>query len=374
MGIVSVVRVPEYRQELLDRAVEQHFERLRAEEIIRPGMKVLLKPNLLRGCRPEAAVTTRAELLMAICKTLKSMGVSQITIADSPGGLYTPAMLNSIYSASGLKGLSEYAVLNQNVGWKQVFCPAGFQNRTFNIIEPILEADVVINVAKLKTHGMTMLSAGIKNLFGSIPGLQKPEMHYRHPELEAFSNMLCELAKFVNPAITFIDAVDCMEGNGPAGGTVRHMGLTMAARNVFEQDAYASSLIGLAPENVAMLRIAKERGFYDPAELQVVGDDVGPADPPFVLPDSAGVDFAGRLPGFMRGPASNFLKAIFHAVPKLNQSKCVGCGKCAESCPPHIIKIENGKAVFTAKGCISCFCCQEMCPAHAIEVRRMLRL
>ena len=186
--------------------------------------------------------------------------------------------------------------------------------------------------------------------------------------------MLCELAKFVNPAITILDAIDCMEGNGPTGGTVRHLGLTMAARNVFEQDAYASSLMGLAPENVAMLRIARQRGWYRPEGLQPVGDEARPADPPFVLPDSAGKDYAGRLPGFMRGPASKLLKRIFHTVPKLNKAKCVGCGKCAESCPPHIIRIENGKAVFTAKGCISCFCCQEMCPAHAIDVRRMLRL
>ena len=367
-------KVSEYRADLLDQAIEQHFARIHAEEIIKPGMRVLLKPNLVRGCRPDAAVTTRAELLLAICKRLKRMGVERIAVADSPGGLYTPAMLNSIYSVSGLKSLSEYAELNQNVGWKQVFCPAGFRNRTFNIIEPILEADVVINVAKLKTHGMTMLSAGIKNMFGSIPGLQKPEMHYRYPELESFSEMLCELAKFTNPAITILDAIDCMEGNGPTGGTVRHMGLTMASRNVFEQDAYAASLIGLAPQNVAMLRIAKKRGWYDLNELEIIGDSAEPANPPFRLPDTAGVDFSGALPGFMRGPTAKLLKMIFHTVPKLNQSKCVGCGKCAESCPPHIIRIENGKAFFTSKGCISCFCCQEMCPAHAIDVRRMLRL
>ena len=374
MGIVSVCKVSEYRSDLLDQAIEQHFLCIRADEIIRPGMRVLLKPNLVRACRPDTAVTTRAEILIAICKKLKAMGVSDIVVADSPGGLYTPAALQAIYSVSGLKALSGYAELNQNVGWKQVFCPEGFRNRTFNIIEPILQADVVINVAKLKTHGMTMLSAGVKNMFGSIPGLQKPEMHYRYPELEGFSEMLCELAKFTGPAITILDAIDCMEGNGPTGGTVRHMGLTMASRNVFEQDAYASSLIGLAPENVAMLRIAKKRGWYDPASLQIVGDQAEPADPPFTLPDTAGVDFSGALPGFMRGPASKLLKKIFHTVPRVNKSKCVGCGKCAESCPPHIIRIEGGKAVFTAKGCISCFCCQEMCPAHAINVRRMIRL
>ena len=374
MGIVSVCRVDAYQAEALDAAVERHFEAIRADEIIKPGMRVLLKPNLVAGRKPDAAVTTRAELLMAICRKLRRMGIEKTVVADSPGGLYTPASLHAVYSASGLKVLSEVAELNTNVGWKQVFCPEDFENHWFNIIEPVLEADVIINVAKLKTHSMTMLSAGIKNLFGCIPGLQKPELHYRHPELEPFSNMLCEIACLVRPAITVLDAIDCMEGNGPTGGTVKHLGLTMAARNLFEQDAYAASLMGMEPDKVAMLRIAKERGWYDPGQLQLVSDAAQKADPPFVLPDSAGVDFAGRLPGFMQGPASKFLRKVFHVVPVLKKSKCIGCGKCAESCPPHIIRIENGKAVFCRKGCISCLCCQEMCPAHAISVRRMLKL
>ena len=374
MGIVSVCRVEAYEEQALDLAVERHFDHIRAEELIRPGMRVLIKPNLVAGRKPETAVTTRAEVIAAVCRKLRKMGITEIVIADSPGGPYTPAALNAIYSVSGLKTLASLATLNQNVGWKLVSCPEDYENRWFNIIEPVLEADIVINIAKLKTHSMTMLSAGIKNLFGCVPGLQKPELHYRHPELEGFSRMLVELSRVVSPAITILDAIDCMEGNGPTGGSVRHLGLTMAARNLYEQDAYASSLIGLAPQNVAMLRCAREMGLYHPDELEIVGDEAGAASPSFVLPDSAGVDFAGKLPGFMQGPASRLLRRIFRVLPKVNRAKCVGCGKCAESCPPHIIRMENGKAKFTDKGCISCLCCQEMCPAHAISVRRMIKL
>ena len=50
--------------------------------------------------------------------------------------------------------------------------------------------------------------------------------------------------------------------------------------------------------------------------------------------------------------------------------KCVGCGRCAESCPKHLIEIKERKAVIKRAGCISCFCCQEMCPAHAIEAKK----
>lgn len=373
MGIVSVCRVDNYQADALDAAIARHFEAIQAAEVIKPGMRVLLKPNLVAGRRPDTAVTTRPELLMAICRKLKQMGVEQIVIADSPGGPYTPTALKSIYSASGLKALEDLAELNLNVGWKQVFCPKDYENRWFNLIEPVLEADAVINVPKLKTHSMTMLSAGIKNLFGCVPGLQKPELHYRHPDPGGFANMLCELAQLVHPTFTILDAIDCMEGNGPTGGSVKHMGLTMAARNLFEQDAYAAFLMGLNANQTPMLRIARERGWYDPTQLQLTGDDVEPASPPFALPDSAELDFTGKLPSFMRGSASRLLKGIFRVVPTVDKDRCIGCGKCAESCPPHIINIQNGKAVFTRRGCISCLCCQEMCPAHAVSVRRMLK-
>lgn len=373
MGTVSVCRTERYEDALLDAAIHRHFEHIRAEELIRPGMRVLIKPNLVAARRPETAATTHPALVRALVKKLKDMGVDRIVIADSPGGLYTASALSQVYAASGMKEMSELAELNYNTGWKQVFCPQGFENHWFNLIEPVLEADVVINVAKLKTHSMTMLSAGVKNLFGCVPGLQKPELHYRHPELEGFSGMLAELAKLVAPAITLLDAVDCMEGNGPTGGSPRHMGLTLAARNPFEQDAFAASLMGMEPQEIPMLRIARERGWYRPEELALMGDDVQPADPPFRAPDSAGVDFTDILPPFLRGAAAKTLRRIFRVVPVVNRTKCVGCGKCVESCPPHIAKIENGKAVFPRKGCISCLCCQEMCPAHAISVRRMLR-
>ena len=84
------------------------------------------------------------------------------------------------------------------------------------------------------------------------------------------------------------------------------------------------------------------------------------------------MDFTGRLPEPLKKPLRAVLGRLLKPYPKLDVKKCVGCGKCAESCPPKIIVIEGRKAHFTRKGCISCFCCQEMCPAKAIGVKRSL--
>ena len=338
------------------------------------GKNVAVKPNLLHKTGVEKCVTTHPSYTRAACEYFSGLGAC-VVVCDSPGGLYNKSLVEGVAKETGTLEATNLGggSFNEDYGF-EMRSNHEYSRFSFNIINPLVKADVIVNLARLKTHALCEMTAAVKNMFGSVPGLQKPELHYRHPELEGFSRMLVELSRVVSPAITILDAIDCMEGNGPTGGSVRHLGLTMAARNLYEQDAYASSLIGLAPENVAMLRCAREMGLYNPDELELAGDTVGQAAPSFVLPDSAGVDFAGMLPGFMRGPASKFLKRIFRVLPRVNRAKCVGCGKCAESCPPHIIRMENGKAKFTDKGCISCLCCQEMCPAHAISVRRMIKL
>ena len=94
----------------------------------------------------------------------------------------------------------------------------------------------------------------------------------------------------------------------------------------------------------------------------------------FKYPDSKPLDFTGHVPKFLRTPAKWFLNNALTPLPKVDRSRCVGCGKCAESCPPQIIRIKDRKALFTSKGCISCFCCQEMCPVHAISIKRRINI
>lgn len=373
MSTVSVKKVDSYDRDTLYSAIDGHFKALGVEKDMRPDLKVLLKPNLLSAHSPEHAVTTNPAVLAAIMQWLWRRGVKDITIADSPGGPYVSASLKMIYNTCGLKPLDGMAKLNLNTAWQTVRCPDGCKNHSFNIIAPVCEADYIINVAKLKTHSMTTISAGIKNLFGTVPGLQKPELHYRHPEVADFSNMLIELAQTVAPAVTVIDAVDAMEGNGPNAGTPRHMGLILASRDMYAQDWYAASLMGIDPDTVPMLRIAKKKRLVSPENITVTGDaDIGEITP-FKLPDTKQLDFTSYVPPFLRTPAKAFLSRFLKPLPKVDKLLCLGCGKCAESCPSRVITIENGVATMTGSGCISCFCCQEMCPVHAVSVKRVLK-
>ena len=185
--IESIVRCDNYDQDALNAAVERHFAALNVEALLRPDMRVVIKPNLVGARRPEAAATTHPNLVRAVAVCLHARGVQSVVICDSPGGLYAVAPLQNIYAVTGMKALSDVAELNADVSFQTVRTKGGGAIPSFNIVTPIATADLVINIAKLKTHSMTLLSAGVKNLFGCVPGLQKPELHYRHPDIEDFS-------------------------------------------------------------------------------------------------------------------------------------------------------------------------------------------
>ncbi len=266
MSLLSIQKTPRYEPALLRQAVEAHFAALEVEKDLSPGMKVLLKPNLLAARKPEQAVTTHPLLIQAVVDWLRERGIQDITLADSPGGPYMEGRLRSVYAASGMDTLTGVK-LNDSLEAAPVEQPRGKVCRRFDVIGPVRQADFIINLPKVKTHGMTVVSLGVKNLFGVVPGLEKPALHYRHPGWEDFAGMLLDLADLIAPAVTLVDGVLAMEGDGPSGGTPRQLGYTFASRDVFALDRFlAEAVMGLEPEEIPLLRQAKERGWGRPGK------------------------------------------------------------------------------------------------------------
>ncbi len=369
MSLISIQKTDSYAPAGMKAAVAAHFAALEVEKDLFPGMKVLLKPNLLAARRPEQGVTTHPALVQAVIDWLRERGVEDITLADSPGGLYNESRLRAVYAASGMDRL-EGAALNLDTGSDPVEQPRGRVCRRFDIIRPVRQADLIINLPKVKTHGMTVVSLGVKNLFGAVPGLEKPALHCRCPGWREFAGMLLDLAELVAPAVTLADGVTGMEGDGPAGGTVRQLGYTFASRDIYTLDWFlAERVMGIPPDGVPMLRQARERGLVEEAPL-LTGDPLGEIAP-FTRPKSQSADFTDRLPGFLRRPAKALAGGLFRPKPQVAAALCAGCGRCAESCPRQVIQIQGGKASIDLKNCISCFCCQEMCPVKAIGAKRV---
>lgn len=368
----TLYTVPEYKESLIYPAICRSFEALDIVRDLHPGMKVVIKPNLIMAKSPAYPVTTHPLVIKAVARRLNEHGITDITLAESAGGLYNAEHMKGIYRVCRMTDLEPQVKLNMDFSAQTVHCREGFTNHSFHIITPVCEADYIINICKLKTHGMTGYSGGIKNLFGCIPGLEKPQLHYRFPAIRDFSNMLVELAQTVAPQLTVIDAIDAMEGNGPTGGTSHPLHMLLAARDMYTQDYFAAGLMGLEPVQIEMLKLSLEAGLARPEELTLIGDAVPDNLTPFRLPDTKHLDFSDALPDFLKKPFSIIAGRLFKSYPQLDKELCVGCGKCAESCPAHIIQIKDNKAHFKKKDCISCFCCQEMCPLKAISVKKAL--
>ena len=183
--------------------------------------------------------------------------------------------------------------------------------------------------------------------------------------------MLLALCQTVKPGLTFVDAIVSMEGDGPSSGDLRATGLLLAADDPYQLDMVLSHVIGREPETIATIRNAVKRGLC-PADYNQV-PQIG-SEPPvfrdFKMPKSRTVDFQSNIPKPLRGIAKPVIDRFFTPRPVINEKICIGCGKCAESCPPHTISVVNRKAVINRQNCIKCYCCHEMCPVHAISVKR----
>jgi Pyruvate/2-oxoacid:ferredoxin oxidoreductase delta subunit len=185
--------------------------------------------------------------------------------------------------------------------------------------------------------------------------------------------MIVDLDEYFKPRLTIVDAVECMEGNGPTGGTPRHMGALLAGENPHKVDLVCAGLIGLNREEVPTLEAALERGLIPASadELTVEGDPAAFAIPDFgrIVTGNSHL-FRGNgksLRGRLTGAA---LEKLLAQRPTLKRDKCVGCGVCQGICPVKAISMEDKKPQIDRKKCIRCFCCQEFCPQSAMVVHR----
>ena len=367
---VSIVSCEDYSPERVEAALKEAIEAVGGLDWVRPGMTVGVKANLVARMGPESAAVTHPECLAALTRLLARRG-ARVIVGDSPGGPFTAAWVHSVYNGAGVRAVEAAGgELNENFESVEVSFDGGKSAKRFGYTAWLRDCDAVIDFAKLKTHGMAGMTCAVKNFFGTIPGTKKPEMHYLYPNTPDFCSMLVDLALYNAPRLTLVDAVDCMEGNGPTQGKPRHMGALLAADTPFNTDLVCAHLIGMAAGDAPTVAESVARGLCpaDWRELAVYGDPGRFALPDFEkLPVSGKIDFESRLP-FVRA----FMRRGFGTGPRIDRAKCVGCGKCASVCPAKAARVVKGKARIDAKKCIRCFCCQEFCPKGAVSVHRPL--
>ena len=370
---VADVPCPDYTEASGQQALSQVLAPFGGLAWVEPGMRIVIKANLVSAMRPERSATTHPVLLCALVRMLVRRG-AQAIVGDSPGGLYHPRYVERVYSAAGMAAVEEAGgVLNRDFSEADARNPQARVCRNFRYTAYLDRADAIINFCKLKTHGMMAMSCGAKNMFGAIPGTTKPEYHFRYPDPRDFARMIVDLDEYFAPRLTIVDAVDCMAANGPTSGTPRHMGALVAGESPHKVDLFCAGLIGLKREEVPTLEAALERDLIPASaeELTVLGD---PRQ--FAIPDFQRIAtgnshlFKGDGRSLAKRIRGEVLQRLLTQRPALKASKCVGCGLCGKICPAKAIEMRGKRPQIDRGKCIRCFCCQEFCPHGAMYVHR----
>lgn len=371
---VSIIRCQTYDPGQVRQALEALLAPLGGLDWVRPGMRIALKANLVAARKPEAGATTHPVLLLQLAQMLQARG-AQVVVGDSPGGLFTAVALRHVYDVCGLRQLSQAGVtLNEDISELPVAAPTAKMAKNFVCTGWLRQVDAIINVCKLKSHGMMGMSAAAKNMFGAIPGTKKPEYHFRFPNMEEFADMIVDLDEYFAPVLHIVDAVVGMEGNGPTQGTPKPMGALLAGSDPHRVDLVCARMLGFRPQEIPTLTAAQRRGLIPDSveELHIFGDvneflvdDFEKIDTrnDLTFKSAAGGGLAGRLFGAVA-------KTVLASRPQLHAQQCVGCGECGRICPAGAITMQDKLPQIDRSRCIRCFCCQEFCPKGAMRVHR----
>lgn len=336
---------------------------------VRPGQRVMLKVNLLNKNAPENAVTTHPAVVRAIVRAVRGAGAGDVAIGDSPGGRTTPASVRALFQVSGMAEVAEQegarlVLLDDDVVRRPA--PGGRLYTSFNLGREAVDADVLINVPRLKTHGFMQMTGAVKNLFGCIPGLEKAQFHVKVPDRDDFADMLVDLLLACHPALTIMDGIVGMEGEGPSAGRPKQIGALLVSPDAPALDVVAASIAGFDPMDVYTVAAANRRGLC-PADVS--GVDVQGADWRALAPatfEHPARDITRAMPVSLR----RWARARISSRPVLGRpADCTGCRTCERNCPVQAIVMKDGKPAFDYETCIRCYCCQELCPEHAIDLK-----
>ncbi len=336
--------------------------------IVSPGERVAVKINLLRAAAPEKVVTTNPETLRVVLRALKQAGALPF-VADSPGGTGREGAVMKAYAEAGIAGVcAEEGVeaVHADAETVRIEAPEGRLFRSFTVCRCFTEADAIVQVGPLKTHGLMRLTGGVKLAFGCVPGLLKAQLHVKAQRREDFADMLLDLYLALRPRFSVIDAVVAMEGKGPGSGRPRRMESLFAARDAIALDAALADRTDHRYHYVHTLAAAERRGLIDlhrPYDL--AGDPIA-RDHGF---EPSTRDFEGTQGGATTpAPATlgRLSRSLLSARPRLvDASACTRCGNCVEICGVKAITLDP-VPVFDDDPCVRCYACTEICPTAAI--------
>lgn len=364
---VSVIKCDGYRN--VNMAIAEALDKIGGLNwLIKPGSKVLLKPNLLSPKPPNAAVTTHPSVVGGMIAEVKKLK-AEAFVGDGSGGI---GKTSQVLEISGIKSAVEQQgarIINfDKTGAHVVEIPNGRILQKIHVAKPVIDLDAVISLPKLKTHALTLYTGAIKNMFGCLPGGNKMLIHSMMKTPEEFAEALVDIYSALKPGLTVMDGIVGMEGFGPAQGKPVNSKLLLASRDGVALDAVASSIIGYEPFDIPTIRFAHEQGLgiADLEQIEILGAKIDEVKLDFKKPTRV----YNQLTWVTR-PLRTYFRVRFVRFPHPVKGKCTACRTCEESCPRGAIQVDEHPR-FDYEKCIRCYCCHELCPSNAIRLKKSL--
>jgi len=326
--------------------------------------RVLIKPNMLGPYPPHKGITTHPSLIRSLVKSLKKRG-AVCFVGDNPG-LSGYAANERCAQITGLQEAADGCFIYLGKDAVSVEAKSPWPGKVV-VSKALFDCDFVINVPKFKTHLQTKITGAVKNMFGILVGAEKARVHMAASHPDEFAKALVGIYQIRVPDLTIMDAVVGMEGNGPSGKDLRHIGKILASLNGVALDGVMVSMMGAVPGKIEILRTARETGLgeIDPRKMHTLGN-FEPL-PKFKMPWT----FASE------GRIGKILNRVFYrplVKPRLKFRKdlCTQCAVCARHCPAQALTMEEVPRL-DEKKCIACYCCYELCSSQAIELKGLMR-
>jgi len=253
----------------LDDVIREVLEFCNYRELIKPGARVVIKPNLCTERRDMIRVAnTSIEVIESVVKHVKELS-EDVTIVESDGARYT---VEEAYENNGIYELGKkYDLKLVNLSRdEQVWVQNKILGK-WNFGKTFLEADVFITLPTMKTHATTVFTGALKNQWGCVPRRDRLVWH------KYLDRLLSDIAELVPPKITIMDGIVGMQGRGPINGYPINANVILGSNDPVAVDATSMRLIGLDPYSSGHIRIAAERGIgaISEEEIEIDGDFEG---------------------------------------------------------------------------------------------------
>jgi len=366
---VSIVRAHDYDYAEIYAAMEKGIELIGGlAKIVSPGSKVFVKINHISPPSPaEKGLVTHPVFVEAVLDLLKEVG-ADITVGDdiqSTGDGFQVSGFRQMCQRAGVRLINL-----REAGFVETACNGHFLEKVY-LSKISLDADVIINLPKLKTHSLCVFTGGVKNMYGTIPSGHRTKFHAEYIKNEDFSQVLTDIFSAIRPQLTIMDGIIAMEGEGPAAGSLRRLGVILTSQDTVAVDAVATKIIGLNPMDIYTTRYSDERGLGvgNLQNIEVVGEGIDDVTiPDFRPPASVANALARRVPLFL----PRFILRQISIKPSVIERLCSGCAECKKICPVGAISISSETAKIDHDICIECMCCHEVCRFDAIVPKQSI--